>query len=143
MLECDFSIPKKASTPVELMKTSQSTGPSPITLENSLRIVDRSRGFSSTAWTMNGVQPSFLTNLEVSSPWPTGRVMAMDFSADILDVDSPPALLDPLRSFLNKFLSHLSCQHHALLDMPGPLREKFFLTIDREDAGSYLDPITV
>src|SRR5712692_9002894 len=107
MLECDFSIPKKASTPVGLMKTSQSTGPSPITLENSLRIVDRSRGFSSTAWTMNGIQPSFLTNLEVSSPWPTGRVIAMDFSNRALDVDSSPARLDLFRSLLDKFLCDL------------------------------------
>jgi hypothetical protein len=59
---------KKASTPVGLMKTSQSTGPSPTILENSLRILDRSKGLSSTAWTINGVQPSFLTNLEVSAP---------------------------------------------------------------------------
>src|SRR5438128_3064335 len=110
-LECDFSISKKTSTPVGLMKTSQSTGPSPTILENSLRILDCSRGLNSTAWTMNGVQPSFLTNLEASSPWPTVRVMAMDFSPDTLDIDSPTALLDPFRSFLEKFFSHLSGQH--------------------------------
>src|SRR3989442_7181172 len=92
--ECDFSISKKTSTPVGLMKTSQSTGPSPTIFENSLRILDCSKGLSSTAWTMNRVQPSFLTNPEVSSPWPTGRVIAMDFSLGVLDVDSYPARLD-------------------------------------------------
>src|SRR5438445_5247735 len=96
-LQCDFSISKKAPTPVGLMKTSQSTGPAAITLENSLRILDCSRGLSSTAWTMNGFHPSLLTNLEVSSPWPTGRVMAMDFTVDILDFDSYPSLRYPLR----------------------------------------------
>src|SRR2546425_10800484 len=110
-LECDFSISKKTSTPVGLMKTSQSTGPSPTILENSLRILDCSEGLSSTAWTMNGVQPSFLTNLEVSSPRPTGRVIAMDFFVDKLDIDSSPARFDLFRSPLNKFLAHLSGQH--------------------------------
>src|SRR5713101_7245976 len=118
MLECDFSISKKASTPAGLMKTSQSTGPSPTILENSLRILDCSTGLSSTAWMMKGVHPSFRTNLAVSSPWPTGRVIAMDFSADTLDVDSSPTLLDLFRSPLNKFPSHLSGEHHAILDTP-------------------------
>src|SRR6266704_1092291 len=107
MLECDFSMSKKASTPVGLMKTSQSTGPSPTILENSLRILDCSKGFSSTAWMMNGVHPSFLTSVEVSSPWPTGRVIAMDFFVDKLDIDSSPARLDLFRSPLDKFLSDL------------------------------------
>src|SRR5436309_1664376 len=109
---------KKASTPEELMKTSQSTGPSRITLENSLRILDCSSGLSSTAWMMNGVHPSFRTNLEVSSPLPTGRVMAMVFFEDGLDVDSSPSLLDPFRPFLKKFLSHLSRQDNSVKFAP-------------------------
>src|SRR2546425_9820076 len=115
-LECDFSISKKTSTPVGLMKTSQSTGPSPIILENSLRIHDCSKGLSSTAWTMNGVQPSFLTNLEVSSPWPTGRVIPMDFFADKLDVDSSPARLGLFRCHLDDFLSDLPGQQDTFLE---------------------------
>src|SRR5712664_1805683 len=116
MLECDFSISKKASTPVGLMKTSQSTGPSLITLENSLRIFDCSRGLSSTAWTMNGVHPSFRTNLDVSSPCPTGRVIAMHFFTDTLDVDSSPGLLDLFCSLLKKFFAYLSGQRDSLWD---------------------------
>src|SRR6267143_4132810 len=108
---------KRASTPVGLMKTSQSTGPSPITLENSLRMLDRSMGFSSTAWTMNGDHPSFRTNLAVSSPFPTGRVIAIDFCADVLDVDSSPGLLDLLRSLLEKLLSRFSRQAYTVLDV--------------------------
>src|SRR3989442_13911723 len=115
-LECDFSMSKKASTPVGLMKTSQSTGPSPTILENSLRTLDCSRGFSSTAWMMNAVHPSFLTNLAVSSPWPTGRVIAMDFFADKLDVDSSPARFDLFRSLLDEFVSDLSSQHCTFPD---------------------------
>src|SRR5436309_12948913 len=103
---------KKASTPEELMKTSQSTGPSRITLENSLRILDCSSGLSSTAWMMYGVHPSFRTNLEVSSPLPTGRVMAIVSFEDGLDVDRSPSLLAPFRPFRQKSLSHLS-RHHS------------------------------
>src|SRR5437660_10488416 len=105
MLECDFSMLTNAPTPVELMKTSQSIGPSPTTLENSLRILDCSNGFSSTAWMMNGVHPSFRTNLEVSSPLPTGRVMALVFFEAGLDVDSSPGLPDPFPPSPKKFLS--------------------------------------
>ena len=66
---------------------------------------------------MNGVHPSFRTNLEVSSPLPTGRVIAMVFFEDGLDVDSSPGLLDPFRPFLKKFLSHLSRQHYSVQDV--------------------------
>src|SRR5712692_10312396 len=144
MLECDFSISKNASTPEGLMNTSQSTGPSPITLENSLRIPDCSSGRSSTAWMMNGVHPSPRTNLEVSSPLPTGRVIAMDFSVGgVLDIDSPPSLCDLFRSLPKKFFSCLSGQLHSPPDVSRPFREKFFLTINREYGGYYLDPITL
>src|SRR4029077_17148270 len=125
---------KNASTPVELMKTSESIGASPIILENSLRILDRASGFNSTAWTMNGFHPSFRTNIEVSSPWPTGRVIAMDFLAGVLDVDSSPALLDPLRALLDQLLSHLPRQHYTILGASRVFHEKFFLPINREDA---------
>src|SRR5260370_16255701 len=111
---------KKASTPVELMKTSQSIGPSPTTLENSLRILDRARGFSSTAWTMNGFHPSFRPNIEVSSPSTTGRAMAMAFLTAVLDVDPPPALLYPLPTPLTLLPAHPSHQYSTPLSRPHP-----------------------